>query len=391
MGSEKSEESVGKAKLRAKDRPVVSIVIVNYNGGALLFKAVRAALDSSVPVEVYVSDNGSTDSSLATLCELQNDPRLRIIENRANLGFSRGNNIALKHAQGEFVLLLNPDCVMAPDTLARMLEAMARFPEAAMAGCLIRNPDGTEQAGCRRRMPTPWRTLVRVLHLNVLFPHHPRFRNITFTREPLPDKPVFLEAISGAFMLIRRTALEQIGLLDEGYFMHCEDLDLCMQFHRSNRPVLFVPDVEVVHYKGTCSASRPLRVLWYKHRGMIRFYRKFFRHQYPPLLMALVVATVWARFSMLASMMTIRKIRFRKQAVDLSGGLPISGIVAKSTASDSRQARLSAQAPMLKNNRASNPAETMTDASHSRYALLDRVDDVAEKSRYSSPSETRQS
>ena len=152
------------------DRPVVSVVIVNFNGGPLLSEAVRAVLHSSVPVEVFVSDNGSKDGSLTPLLSLRTDPRLRIIENRVNLGFSRGNNVALKQAVGDYVLLLNPDCLIQPDTLASMLMAMADYPQAVMAGCLIRNPDGTEQAGCRRSVPSPWRTLVRVLHLNKLFP-----------------------------------------------------------------------------------------------------------------------------------------------------------------------------------------------------------------------------
>ena len=294
------------------DHPVVSVVIVNFNGGPLLNETVRAVLCSSVPVEVFVSDNGSKDGSLTPLSSLRTDPRLRIIENRANLGFSRGNNVALKQAVGDHVLLLNPDCLIQPDTLARMLTAMANYPQTVMAGCLIRNPDGTEQTGCRRSVPSPWRTLVRVLHLYKLFPHHPRFRHIALTQEPLPDKPVFLEAISGAFMLIRRDALEQIGLLDEGYFLHCEDLDLCLQFHRMNRLILFVPDVEVVHYKGTCSADRPIRVLWYKHKGMVRFYLKFFRHQYPSVLMVMVITAVWFRFSILALGAVVRSIGPRR-------------------------------------------------------------------------------
>ena len=120
---------------------VVSVVIVNFNGGPLLSEAVRAALHSSVPVEVFVSDNGSEDGSLTLLLSLRSDPRLRILENCANLGFSRGNNIALKQAVGDYVLLLNPDCLIQPDTLARMLTAMADYPQTVMAGCLIRNPE----------------------------------------------------------------------------------------------------------------------------------------------------------------------------------------------------------------------------------------------------------
>lgn len=365
MGSEKPKEAggIGVTGFWKKDHPRVSIIIVNFNGGALLRKAVRAALGSDVPVEVFVSDNGSIDESLAALQDLRRDPRLRVIENHNNLGFSRANNVALKHSTGEFVLLLNPDCVIRPDTLRRMLTAMERFPEAVMAGCLIRNSDGTEQAGCRRRMPTPWRTLVRVLHLNTLFPNHPRFRNITLAREPVPDQPVLLEAISGAFMLIRRTEFERVGLLDEGYFMHCEDLDLCMQFHRTNRPILFVPDVEVVHYKGTCSASRPLRVLWYKHKGMIRFYRKFFRHQYPPVLMALVIAAVLARFSLLAGMVALKKLWSPTRERDFSQGVQADDVQSASTAVPAVQSRSAVVPPMVAR-RECDSTEAAREANH---------------------------
>ena len=106
-----------------------------------------------------------------------------------------------------------------------------------------------------------------------------------------------MEAISGAFMLVRRGALEAIGALDEGYFLHCEDLDWCMRFREAGQQVLFVPDVAVVHHKGACSKDRPLRVLWHMHRGMIRFYGKFFRDRYPLPMMWLVYAGVWLRFA----------------------------------------------------------------------------------------------
>ena len=97
-------------------------------------------------------------------------------------------------------------------------------------------------------------------------------------------------------MMVRRDAMEDVGLLDEGYFMHCEDLGWCMRFRQAGRKILFVPDARMVHDKGHCSKARPIFVEWHKHKGMIRFYRKFFRHQYPGLLMGLVTVGVWARF-----------------------------------------------------------------------------------------------
>ncbi|QBQ53513.1 glycosyltransferase family 2 protein [Nitrosococcus wardiae] len=286
-----------------RQRPLVSVVMVNFNGGWLLTEAVRSVLEADIPLEVIVVDNGSQDSSLVCLQSVVGrDLRVRVIENGRNLGFARANNIALRQVVGDYVLLLNPDCVIRPNTFSKMLEEIASRPDVGMAGCLIRNPDGTEQAGCRRSVPTPWRSLVRILHLNRFFPHHPRFQGFVLSGQALPRGSVFLEAISGAFMLVRQEGLKQVGLLDENYFLHCEDLDWCMRFRQAGWKILFVPSAEVVHYKGTCSRNRPIQVLWHKHKGMVYFYRKFFRHQYPLPLMGLVISGVWGRFCVLAGL-----------------------------------------------------------------------------------------
>lgn len=309
-------------------RPTVSAVIVNYNGGELLTRSVAGVLSSPVLIEVFVVDNGSKDNSLALLrAEHGKDKRLIVIENGRNLGFTRANNIALMRAKGDFMLLLNPDCLVERDAIGHVLATIERFPGAGMAGCLIRNEDGSEQAGCRRSVPTPWRTLVRVFHLDKVFPNHRRFRNFVLTQDPLPNRPVYLEAISGAFMLVRREAVKQVGLLDEGYFLHCDDLDWCMRFQQAGWRILFVPNVAVTHHQGTCSVGRPIFVAWHKHKGMIRFYRKFFRHQYPTPLMGLVTGAVWIRFAAIAlfeSMnLAIRHFRRPTPARQQSRAMPI--------------------------------------------------------------------
>lgn len=281
--------------------PVLSVVIVNYNGGRYIREAIRAVLRSTVSLEVIISDNGSKDDSLPALRLLAaNDERVRLIENKKNLGFARASNIALNEASAEQFVLLNPDCVVRPRTLERLLEVLAINPNVGIAGCLIRNSDGSEQSGCRRSVPTPWRSFVRVFHLNKLFPNHPRFRTFVLNETELPNKPTEVEAISGALMAVRRSAVRQVGLLDEGYFFHCEDLDWCMRFRQAGWKILFVPEVEAVHYKGACSQDCRMRVLWHKHKGMVRFYRKFFRNQYPLPLMTLVIVAVWTRFALLS-------------------------------------------------------------------------------------------
>jgi GT2 family glycosyltransferase len=295
----------------------ITVAIVNYNAGALLTASVQAVLGSSMPVQVTVVDNASADGSLAMLRETVGaDPRLRVLENRTNVGFAAANNRVLRAVDTSYVLLLNPDCEVRPDTLERVWQAMERAPEAGIAGCLVRDPDGGEQAACRRSIPTPWRSLIRVLGLNKLFPRNPRFQSFEQSHQPLPTEPVYLEGISGAFMFVRRAAMDEVGLLDEGYFLHCEDLDWFMRFRHAGWRILFVPDAEVVHAKGACSTGSPVRVLWYKHRGMTRFYRKFFRNAYPLPMLWLVNAIVWFRFAALAMLGTVKRVVARLFATE---------------------------------------------------------------------------
>lgn len=263
----------------------------------MLTEAVERALKSITPVEVFVADNGSKDDSIPLLRKtLGATSNLHISENHANLGFAGGNNHILSKAKGDYLLFLNPDCLIEPDTLSQMIDIMETHPDAGMAGCLIRNLDGSEQPGCRRYIPTPWRSMMRVLNLSQIFPKNASFQDFNLTGTPLPDGPVEIEAISGAFMLVRRSALEKVGPMDPNYFLHCEDLDWCMRFKQAGYQVLFVPNVVVTHVKGGCSSHRPIFVEWHKHKGMIRFYRKFFQQKYSSALMYLVFIAVWIRF-----------------------------------------------------------------------------------------------
>jgi len=280
--------------------PILSVVVVNYNAGDLLAEAVGAVLASALPLEVIVSDNGSVDTSLASL-EVRHgaDPRLRVLRNGANLGFAGGHNRALPWARAPYLLFLNPDCIVGPETLPRLIDFMAATPAAGMAGCIVRNPDGSEQQASRRRIPDPWVGLVRFLHLDRLWPKLVAGKRLNLDNEPLPAAPLPVEAISGSFMLVRRRALDEVGPLDEGYFLHCEDLDWFVRFRRAGWPIYLVPGIEVLHHQGACSSSRPVAVEWYKHKGMARFFRKFQFRDYPLPFSLLVLLGIWAHFGVL--------------------------------------------------------------------------------------------
>lgn len=265
----------------------VLVIIVAYNSGPLLVECVRAVLASSVPVRVVISDNGSDDCSLAGVDQLAGaDARLNVMRNHGNIGFAAANNRALGFAEADYVLFLNPDCIVGRDTLEIVSAALDARPAAGMAGCVIRNPDGSEQAGCRRHLPTPRRLVAAAFAL----------ADMSRTDEPAPRDAAEVEAISGAFMMVRKEALDRIGSFDEGYFMHWEDLDLCQRFHAAGSQILFVPDAEVVHFKGRSSRRRPVRVEWYKHTGMARYLRKFHYAHWPRAVFALASLPIWLRF-----------------------------------------------------------------------------------------------
>jgi len=287
-------------------KPEVSVIIVNYNVGSLLTEVVTAALAETAVAEVLVSDNGSSDDSIAALrAQCGADARLTVIENHANLGFSRGNNVALRQAGGDYLLFLNPDCVLQPGTLDGMLAFMRQTPKAGMSGCRIDNPDGSEQASGRRSIPNLFNSFARFTRLDRL-PWLRGGKSVDLGSEPLPDGPQPVEAISGAFMLVRRAALDEVGPLDEDYFLHCEDLDWFMRFTLASWQIWFVPGFSVVHYKGSCSKANPIRVEWYKHSGMLRFFRKFQFDDHPRVLGWLVVAAIWLRFALVAALLWLK-------------------------------------------------------------------------------------
>lgn len=280
------------------ENQTVSVIIVNYNAGKLLSSCVASALAQSG--EIIIVDNASSDFSADNVAATW--PHIRIIKNNQNLGFSAGCNIGLKIATGEHFLFLNPDCILAADAVQKMLEAAESVGGVGMVGGLLVDSDRTEQGGGRRAVPTPWRSLVRATGLSRFADRWPRlFYDFHLHKQPLPPAPIEVEAISGACMLVLRNAMDMVGLWDEAYFLHCEDLDLCMRFRQMGWNILFVPSAMVVHEQGACSQQRPIFVEWHKHKGMIRFYNKFFRRQYPGLLMVLVVLGVWLRFGAVAS------------------------------------------------------------------------------------------
>lgn len=271
-----------------------------------LLPALRA--DAAIGVAMCAVDRRLPDGTPFDLIRFRGDMNPNGMGHLRLLGFAAACNKGVRVASSEFLLFLNPDCSFEPGTLVELMDAISDDDRVGMVGGLLVNTDGSEQAGCRRAVPTPWRSFVRAFGLSRFAHRWPRlFYDFQLHTQPLPKFPVEVEAISGACMLVKREALEVVGFWDEGYFLHCEDLDLCMRFRQKGWEILFVPSAIIVHHLGVCSSSRPVFVEWHKHKGMIRFYRKFFRHQYPGVLMWLVTIGVWCRFGLVAVYHTLRR------------------------------------------------------------------------------------
>lgn len=286
----------------------ISTIIVNYNAGAGLVNCIQSVLNQVS--EVIIVDNASHDDSI-TLIETHfaNDERLRIIRNTTNFGFAAACNVGAREAQHPFWFFLNPDCICADGSLSELYRVLTTNSKAGMVGGLLLNLDGSEQAGGRRLTPTPGRTLVSAFGLQRFARRWPKLLvDFNLHQQPLPEMPLSVEAISGACMLVKPEAVSMVGLWDDNYFLHCEDLDWCMRFVRAGWEILFVPSAPITHAQGVCSKSRPLFVEWHKHKGMTRFYLKFFRNSYSPLLLWLVIAAIWIRFSLLALVKKIKNI-----------------------------------------------------------------------------------
>jgi GT2 family glycosyltransferase len=272
----------------------VGVIIVNYNTRELLRRCLQTVQASrGVTFEVWVVDNASEDGS-ATMVERE-FPEVRLIYSPVNGGYAYGNNLGLRaFGFGEpgrtprirYVLLLNPDTEVPPDALARMVAFMDAHPQAGAAGPKIVRPDGSLDLACRRSFPTPEVAFYRFSGLSRLFPKSSRFGryNMTFLN---PDQTHEVDSVVGAFMMVRREAIMQVGLLDESFFMYGEDLDWAYRIKRAGWKIYYHPEVVVLHVKRASSRTSP-RARYEFNRAMWIFYRKHYQATTPAWLDLLV-------------------------------------------------------------------------------------------------------
>jgi len=274
--------------------PMLSIVIVNYNTRDLLRDCLRSIQNSEgiQDVELLVVDNASSDASAAMVSA--EFPRVHLIENPTNAGYAHANNLALRQCLGRYLLLLNPDTVLPPDALVRMIAFMDAHPEAGVAGPKLVRQNGSLDAACRRSFPSPEVSLYRMLGLSRLFPKSRRFGryNMTYLDAGLPAE---VDSVVGAFMMVRDTVVKQVGLLDDRFFMYGEDLDWAFRIKSGGWKVLYNPEVVVLHLKGAASSRHSRKATIEFYRAMHIFYRKHYAGGTNVLLGLLIVAAIWSK------------------------------------------------------------------------------------------------
>ena len=230
---------------------------MNWNAGATLRACLTAlfASEGGDPPQVIVVDNASTDGSLAGLTSTY--PALEIVRNAENVGFARAVNQGFRAVRGQFALLLNPDVILLPSALLRLTQFMTAHPEAGIAGPRLLDPDGTVQ-GSARRDPSAWTALFgRSAPLTRLFPNNPVSKRELPARSVADTGPVEVDWLSGACLVARRAAWEQVGLLDERFFLFWEDADWCVRFRRAGWGVYYVPAASGTHFVGVSRARPP--------------------------------------------------------------------------------------------------------------------------------------
>jgi GT2 family glycosyltransferase len=245
----------------------ICIVIVSYNVCQLLdecLQSVKRALHG-IDGEIYVVDNLSTDGTVETLQPRHSD--VHFIANKQNVGFACANNQAIRCTDSEYVLLLNPDTVVYENTLRGVLDFMDQHPEAGGAGVRMLTREGKPAPESRRAIPTPWVAMLKMLGATRRY----------YMSHLSWDEPGQIEAISGAFCMLRRKALDQIGLLDEDYFMYGEDIDLSYRLLKGGWQNWYLP-FDIIHYKGESTQKSTFRYVHTFYQAMLIFFRKHYGH-----------------------------------------------------------------------------------------------------------------
>ena len=259
----------------------LSVIIVNYNVKYYLDQCIRSVLrafeEMNTPAEIIVVDNHSADGSVDYLEQRYPQklfPMVRFVRSAHNLGFARANNIAIRQSRGEYVLLLNPDTIVGEDALKASVDFMDAHEDAGAVGVRMLGAQGRRALESRRGLPTPMVSFFKMLGFCNRWPHHRLFGKYYMGYLPW-DEPCQIEVVSGAYCMLRRKALDEVGLLDEDFFMYGEDIDLSYRVLKGGYHNYYLP-VDILHYKGESTQKSSFRYVHVFYEAMLIFFRKHY-------------------------------------------------------------------------------------------------------------------
>ncbi len=272
----------------------LSIIIVNYNVKHFLEQCLHSVYKAihSAEAEIFVVDNNSVDGSCAMVRE--KFPGVHLIENKENTGFSKANNQAIRLASGKYILLLNPDTVVEEHTFDACISFMEAHPEAGAMGVKMIDGKGNFLPESKRALPTPSVAFFKIFGLSALFPHSPIFSRYHLGHLNT-EKTHEIEILPGAFMFIRKEALEKTGLLDETFFMYGEDIDLSWRIIKAGYRNYYHPGTTIIHYKGESTKKGSINYVVVFYNAMIIFARKHFSKKNARLFSTLINAAIYFR------------------------------------------------------------------------------------------------
>ena len=277
----------------------LSVIIVNYNVSAFLEQALASAVKAmrGIEGEIYVVDNHSVDDSVAMV--KTKFPQVKLIENQDNVGFAKANNQAIRVSTGEYVLLLNPDTLVEEDTFSKCIDFMDATPDCGGLGVKMVDGQGRFLPESKRGIPYPSSSFYKLFGLSKLFPKSKKFGayHATYIGE---DETHEVEVLAGAYMMLRRSVLDEVGLLDEDYFMYGEDIDLSYRILKGGYKNYYFPQTRIIHYKGESTKKGSLNYVYVFYKAMQIFAKKHFSANNAKIFNVAVDAAIWFRAALAA-------------------------------------------------------------------------------------------
>lgn len=275
------------------DSPDLSIIILNFNVKDLLLNCLESIFKNkkdSDNWQVIVVDNASTDGSVGKVEEIYGNT-IEIIRNKTNIGFSAGNNVGVKKAKAPVILFLNPDTMVVDGAISKSLKFLESNPDIGALTCRVELPDGKLDYSCHRGFPTPWNSFCYFTGLAKMFPKSPIFAGYTATHLDI-HKTHEIDCLTGAFLMVRKIAGDQINWWDTDYFWNGEDIEFCYSLKEKGWKIYFYPQVKIIHYKGSSSGQEKSKAISHGVSAMRIFYMKHYYKKYPPLFRDLILAAI---------------------------------------------------------------------------------------------------